>query len=91
MAARFDRAGMLLVVCVGVVLAASMWAFGFANQRGHDWPHGRCFPRSEWSDAQRYRPCVRITRVEEDGSFTFAAQDHDGTVRYRSGVGAQDR
>jgi hypothetical protein len=51
-----------------------------------------CFDVGEWGPApQRFAPCVRIRRVAEDGSFTFAVSDRDGTVRYVSGVGALDR
>lgn len=51
-----------------------------------------CFDVGKWGPApDRYAPCVRIRRVYEDGSFTYAVSDHDGTVRYVNGVGALDR
>lgn len=51
-----------------------------------------CFPMGKWGPApKRYAPCVRIRRVYEDGSFTYAVSDRDGTVRYVNGVGALDR
>jgi hypothetical protein len=51
-----------------------------------------CFPAGKWGPApERYAPCVRIRRVEEDGSFTYAVSDRDGVVRYSAGVGALDR
>ena len=51
-----------------------------------------CFDVGKWGPApQRYAPCVRIRRVYEDGSFTYAVSDRDGTVRYSAGVGALDR
>lgn len=51
-----------------------------------------CFPKKDWGPASdSIRPCVRITRVEEDGSFAFSVSDGDGVVRYTSGVGALDR
>lgn len=51
-----------------------------------------CFPKKDWGPASdRIRPCVRIARVEEDGSFRFSVSDGDGVVRYTSGVGALDR
>jgi len=51
-----------------------------------------CFPAGKWGPApQRYAPCVRIRGVMEDGSFTYAVSDRDGTVRYSAGVGALDR
>lgn len=51
-----------------------------------------CFPASHWAPApDSIRPCVRITSVEEDGSFSYRVTDADGTTRYTSGVGALDR
>lgn len=51
-----------------------------------------CFPKKDWGPApDRIRPCVRITGVEEDGSFAYSVSDGDGTVRYTAGVGALDR
>jgi hypothetical protein len=51
-----------------------------------------CFDLGMWGPApDRYAPCVRIRRVYEDGSFTYAVSDRDGTVRYSAGVGALDR
>lgn len=32
---------------------------------------GRCFPAASWNAKQGERPCVRVLRVEEDGSFSF--------------------
>lgn len=54
--------------------------------------HRTCFPAKQWGPvADQYRPCVRIVRLYEDGSFKFAVSDADGTVRYSAGVGALDR
>jgi hypothetical protein len=51
-----------------------------------------CFPAAKWGPAPRSgAPCVKVTRVYEDGSFQFAVSDKSGTVRYTSGVGALDR
>lgn len=51
-----------------------------------------CFPAAQWGPApDSVRPCVRITRVLEDGSFTYAVSDASGTTRYTAGVGALDR
>jgi hypothetical protein len=51
-----------------------------------------CRSAKTWGPApDRFRPCVRITNVEEDGSFGYAVSDADGTVRYTAGVGALDR
>lgn len=82
-------AALLAIVAIGCVAVASA--------RPH---HGTvtssnaprvCFPLRKWGPApKRYAPCVRITRVYEDGSFSFKVADHDGTVRYTSGVGNLD-
>lgn len=51
-----------------------------------------CFPKKDWGPASdSIRPCVRITGVQEDGSFSYAVSDGNGTVRYTAGVGALDR
>jgi len=50
-----------------------------------------CFTAAEWSGPDKYRPCVRVTRLYEDGSFKYAVSDANGTVRYSGGVGAADR
>lgn len=51
-----------------------------------------CFPAAKWGPAPRSdAPCVKVTRVYEDGSFSFAVSDKGGTIRYTSGVGALDR
>jgi len=54
-------------------------------------PGRTCFSAASWDADDAARPCVRIVRVEEDGSFRFRAEDADGTLRYVSGVGALDR
>jgi len=51
-----------------------------------------CFSATERgpaSDAKR--PCVEVTELFEDGSFSYRVSDADGTVRYSAGVGALDR
>lgn len=50
-----------------------------------------CFHKAKWDAAERYRPCISLIRVAEDGSFSFAAEDFNGIVRYTGSVGAQDR
>lgn len=56
--------------------------------------HGRCFPAAKWGGEttadDNTRPCVRVMRVYEDGSFKVAVQDADGPVRYSLGVGVPD-
>lgn len=75
---------LFVVVLIAAVAAASCHSRGEAGQ-------GRCFPVAHWDAAKRLRPCVRVVKVEEDGSFRFRVSDADGTVRYVSGVGALDR
>jgi len=50
-----------------------------------------CFSAASWDANDAKRPCVRVTNVEEDGSFGYAVTDADGTVRYTAGAGALDR
>jgi hypothetical protein len=53
-----------------------------------------CFDRDQWNTGvvpASKRPCARIVRLYEDGSFKVRVSDADGTVRYSLGVGAQDR
>ena len=77
-----------LALCVGIAPTASgHWLGG-----GHGEGLGRCFPAGKWGPARDgVRPCVKVTRIFEDGSFTFRVSDADGTERYTSGVGALDR
>jgi hypothetical protein len=49
-----------------------------------------CFSEKLWSADDARRPCVRVARVEEDGSFRATVSDADGRVRYRFGVGSRD-
>ena len=82
--ASFAAMAALFVV---IVLLASM-ASGAPH---HSASLRKCFPAAKWNDQERYRPCVEIARVYEDGSFQFTVTDAGGTVRYSSGVGALDR
>lgn len=59
-------------------------------------PHRVCFPARAWDGEDGYRPCVRITAVEEDGSFSYSVGDAGGidaeaVERYSGSVGALDR
>lgn len=90
----------LRIVVVYLTLAVCCLVAGVAygKDRGHvaSVPASQsprvCFDVGEWGPApDRYAPCVRIRRVYEDGSFTYAVSDRDGTVRYVNGVGALDR
>lgn len=82
---------------VGVILPAVCIALvGLCSTvMGSTTPGPRsCFPVSSWQGGTKVdelRPCVRILKVQEDGSFSFAVSDANGTVRYTSGVGALDR
>lgn len=52
----------------------------------------QCFPAKSWGPvSDGLRPCVQVRTIYEDGSFSFAVSDANGTVRYTSGVGALDR
>lgn len=51
----------------------------------------RCFSASRWDANDAKRPCVQVTRIAEDGSFSYRVTDADGVVRYTAGVGALDR
>lgn len=86
----------LLAYLIGVtIIAGSAASVLLASARGRGagtyWPHGKCFPRALWDARDRYRPCARIVRVDEDGSIVAQVQDHDGTVRFGFRVGARDR
>lgn len=76
------------VVLVAMLLALGIAVAAVAAQPG---PGRKCFPASSWDADQGKRPCIEVTRVEEDGSFRFRASNADGTERYASGIGALDR
>jgi hypothetical protein len=78
------------VVMVALLLLVGIAAMAAASTKHHE-GEGRCFPAASWDADQGERPCVRVLRVEEDGSFRFRVSDADGTERYVSGVGALDR
>lgn len=78
------------VAILALVLVAAVGSTATAGIHGGQQAR-TCFPAAKWDAKQSKRPCVRIVRVSEDGSFQFAVSDADGTVRYTSGVGAQDR
>lgn len=94
-----SRVYLLFVImpCVALLLVAviAMAAKDAPPQHGTTTPQRAprvCYPPAKWGPAeQKFRPCVRIVKVAEDGSFSFIVADHDGTVRYTSAVGALDR
>jgi hypothetical protein len=49
-------------------------------------PERTCFSKKLWSADDQDRPCVRVIRVEEDGSFQASVSDANGTPRYTVGV-----
>lgn len=76
----------------GTLLALVMAAAVFAAPYDNDPPRffSKCFSKQSWSSGTvpvTKRPCVRITRVEEDGSFTALVASADGTDRASVGVG----
>lgn len=79
----------LFVLGVHVLGLLGLGGTGEANAG----PHGSrvCFASSSWDAPQGLRPCARILRVQEDGSFSYAVEDANGTVRYSASVGALDR
>lgn len=94
MSGRIAVALALLALFVSLVGSA----FAGPNRTGD----GRCFPRDVWSDSNDQsvsggivsdvdRPCVRVTRVFEDGSFRAVVSDASGRFRYRVSIGARDR
>lgn len=92
---------LIAAACLSAFLIGTL-AIGSASAWTTDDPsaqlHGRCFPAAKWGEPtggtttadDNTRPCVRITRVYEDGSFKAAVQDADGPVRYSIGVGVPD-
>jgi len=74
--------------------AALAFAIAFtAMSSGHSQPSAqRCFPATKWGPLpDKWRPCVEIVRVFEDGSFRYRVSDAGGAERYTGGVGALDR
>jgi len=95
---RPARTGRLAQLAVLVPTLAVVATAGIGSAAGgHASPQHRpgsapsarvCFPASSWSPApDAIRPCVRVTRLYEDGSFHFQVSDANGTVRYGGGVG----
>jgi hypothetical protein len=82
------------LVCIAalwLVLATLVFTAAFA-QSASTGSERYCFPAKQWGPSpDGFRPCVRIVRLYEDGSFRFAVSDANGTVRYTAGVGARDR
>jgi hypothetical protein len=86
------RRVVFLAALVVLVAAVSAVAAGHGGAVTVEHSPRVCFKASHWGPApDAVRPCVRITGVEEDGSFSYAVSDADGTVRYTAGVGALDR
>lgn len=65
---------------VTVVLIVVAMLFGLATVASADRPHqpDECFPREAWTGPDHNRPCVKVLKVDEDGSFLAAVSDRDG-------------
>lgn len=78
--------GLLVPVVYVALLGAGLVLSAHAKLQ----PGRSCFAERLWEDTPGLRPCVRITRIYEDGSFKVAVSDGNGTVRYSMGVGVPD-
>src|SRR5215471_3727553 len=89
---HINHAIAVLAVALGVGPFGVLAARGASSGHGSD-PHpprvrhARCFTLDDWNAPDGRRPCVKVTRVYEDGSFTVKVLDANGTVRYTRGVG----
>lgn len=84
----------LAIVFVLIVHVAGLLGIGGTGEAyaGTDPSPSRvCFSAQSWDADDLERPCVRIVRVFEDGSFRAVVTDAGGTFRYAAGVGAEDR
>lgn len=91
---RAITVGLLVPVCYLVLLGAGL-VFAAANGQTVQISavivqHHKCFKKSHWGTDPGLRPCVKLGRIYEDGSFTYKTYDANGTERYTSGVGALD-
>lgn len=98
-AAMFVGLALALTGAIGVASVIAQTGGTSSHWTTDDPPaklHGRCFPAAKWGSSPDdtaddfRRPCVRVMRVYEDGSFKVAVQDADGPVRYSLGVGVPD-
>lgn len=93
----YNRARIVVTIAIVSVFAIlATVGVGSADQTGspiEGAPGKRvCFPAAKWGPVpDQYRPCVRILRVQEDGSFGVSVSDGDGVERYTLGVGVPDR
>ena len=86
------QASLLALLAIACIVCATARGIGGTPDTTANHSPRVCFPTAKWGPAPaRYAPCVKVTRVYEDGSFSFAVSDKGGTVRYTSGVGALDR
>lgn len=87
-----SRISAFLLLAALITVSATLAAVAIAQNVHRPAPPRYCYPAASWAPApDGLRPCVRVTRIYEDGSFTFSVSDARGTVRYTSGVGALDR
>lgn len=81
-----------VVLCLAAVLVLLALAGNGQDSSASSLTPRQCFLASKWGPApDAVRPCVEVTRIFEDGSFSYRVSDADGTVRYSAGVGALDR
>lgn len=81
----FKEAAQGFLICVVVLLVI----YGFASlaQAGST---RTCFPAGSWGGNDAERPCVQVTRLYEDGSFSYRVSDANGVERYSADVGTPD-
>ena len=90
--AVFPFLAVVLIAAAGVVSEAASAGSSGGTVEGTAHAPRVCFSKSDWGPApDSKRPCVKITKLYEDGSFRVSVTDGDGTVRYSTGVGALDR
>ncbi|HEX6456252.1 MAG TPA: hypothetical protein VF009_07000 [Solirubrobacterales bacterium] len=83
---------LLLFLMIALLLACYGPRSAHATRQSPPATSRVCFPAAKWGPApDAVRPCVEVTRLFEDGSFSYRVTDADGTVRYSAGIGALDR
>jgi hypothetical protein len=86
------RTCVLKLVAMGALLVALLVVEAiWLGSSDASMPVRACFSKEAWSGNDRYRPCVEIVRVEENGVFKAAVSDASGTVRYSAGFGSRSQ
>jgi len=95
---KHHPASLVVLAAAFALLACMIWAGAsmatHTQSEAPSAPSRVCFPKQDWRGGpvdDQWRPCVRVTRLFEDGSFHVQVQDANGTTRYGFGVGARDR